>query len=144
MHRWQLRLSSHTLTAPSYTKQNMQHSFCPLQDHNFMYQQPEVAKWLTRIPSGFQIAKDIFVNTTTRINSILVSERGQGPFPSLEANWHSSALSFWLNSHLQKQSDCIQAVHWELSLVCVLYPDLPKHILGKQYLQQVKTLLGLG
>lgn len=109
-----------------------------------MYQQPEVAKWLTRLSPGSQIAKDIFVNTVTRVMSILVNERGQGPFPSLEANWHSTALSFWLNSHLQKQSDCIQAVHWELSLVCAVSPDSPERFLGKQYLQQVKALLGLG
>lgn len=109
-----------------------------------MHQQPEVAKWLTRLSPGSQIAKDIFGNTTTRIMSILVNERGQGPFPSLEASWHSTTLSFWLNSDLQKQSDCIQAVHWELSLVSAVSPDLHGHILGKQYLQKVKALLGLG
>lgn len=135
---------SHCNSTKLLKTETMQHSFCPSQDHNFMYQQPEEAKWLTRLSPGSQIAKDTFVNTTTRIMSILVNERGQGAFPSLEANWHSTTLSFWLNSHLQKESDCIQAVHWELSLVCAVSPDLHEHFLGKQCLQQVKALLGLG
>lgn len=135
---------SHCNSTKFHKIENMQHSFCPSQDHNFMYQQPEVVKWLTRLSPGSQIAKDIFVNTTTRIMSILVNERGQGPFPSLEAHWQSTTLSFWLNSHLQKQSYCIQAVHWELSLVCAVSPALPVHTLGKQYLQHVRALLGLG
>lgn len=131
---------SHCNSTKLHKTESMQHSFCPSQDHNFMYQQPEVAKWLTRMSPGSQIAKDIFVNKTTRIMYILVSERGQGPFPRLETNWHSTALPFWLNPHLQKQSDCVQAVHWELSLVCDVCPDLAEDILGMQYLQQVKSL----
>lgn len=76
--------------------------------------------------------------------SILVNEMGQELFSSLEANWHSTTFIFWLNSRLQRQSGCVQAVHWALSLACAASTALPENFLGKQYLQQAKDVLGLG
>lgn len=111
-----------------HKEENMQHSVCPSQDCNFVYQQPEVAEQQTRLSPGSQIAKDRFVNTATRAMSILANETGQGAFSSLETNWHSATFILLAKlSYLQKQNGCIQAVYWALSLACAVLPVLPEH-----------------
>lgn len=64
---------SHHNSTKLHKEENMQHSVCPSQDCNFVYQQPEVAKQQMRLSPVSQIAKDRFVNTATRAMSILVN-----------------------------------------------------------------------
>ena len=76
-----------------HKEENMQHSICPSQDCNFVYQQPEVAEQQLWLSPGSQFAKDRFVNTPTRPMSLLVNEMGQGPPSTLEANWHNTTFT---------------------------------------------------
>lgn len=128
-----------------HKEEDVWHSTCPLQDCSFGYHQPEAAEPQARLSPGSQFAKDRFVNTAARAMSVLGNEMGQGPFSSLEANWHSATFILLAKlSYLHKQSSRIQAFYWELSLACAISWALSEHFLGKHSLQQAKALLGLG